>query len=774
MPHWLADAGDNRQFTHIKRFDPRFWTLNFPQPMTASVVTTGAAALRIDAVFYNADELAGLIWESADVWDHPLLAYETRRDYRGCRLSFRWLSSGIMPLDAIDGPTLTIEGRDAAGVSRSWYVRLWNYASGTPEDATIALDFDALDGGFLLPGEADPVWSGDIDRLFISLVPPGYTGAATALPDGTEGWVELSEIAATGPESTLSIGDTMVPEHGLRIATGYDDAYNQAPARLLRNILHLGYRELINHYVGMSHYYRLRHYSSGNLLYTVSGGNLNAPCERWHRDFAARVKALGYDLIFSVSYELLDSVAFGSRKQRAENGDFALTGWEPPSALLSPASAPAVDQIARTAESFALILQDAGLPVKIQIGEPWWWIMLDGTDRICLYDAAAKAAFGANLVSIPSIRGAMTPAQIVMLDQAGDLLAGSTQTIADRVRAVAPGAELLLLVYLPTVLDAEAPEAKRANVPTGWANPAFDILQLEDYDWVTGGNRAATARGVAAMEARLGYPVDRQHYFSGFVLNAADRAQWAEIDAAAEAARRRGVADTFVWALPQAVRDGYTHFDSKEGDVQAFDDVLFPLALGRDAMAAPAFSTAIVTTASGAEHRNSDWSDARMRYDAGPGVRAEEDVGTLIAFFRARRGAARGFRFRDPFDHSSAGMTDTPGPSDQFVGTGDGQAARFALVKRYGQEADQQVRPITRPVSGSVRVMVDGAEQASGWLFDAGEIVFDTPPAAGAEIRAGYLFDVPVRFAEDRLEISRATFRAGEAVSVPLIEIRDV
>lgn len=47
------------------------------------------------------------------------------------------------------------------------------------------------------------------------------------------------------------------------------------------------------------------------------------------------------------------------------------------------------------------------------------------------------------------------------------------------------------------------------------------------------------------------------------------------------------------------------------------------------------------------------------------------------------------------------------------------------------------------------------------------------PPAADMDIRAGYLFDVPVRFAEDRLEISRATFLAGEAVSVPLIETRE-
>jgi len=45
---------------------------------------------------------------------------------------------------------------------------------------------------------------------------------------------------------------------------------------------------------------------------------------------------------------------------------------------------------------------------------------------------------------------------------------------------------------------------------------------------------------------------------------------------------------------------------------------------------------------------------------------------------------------------------------------------------------------------------------------------------AGAVLTAGFRFDVPVRFEGDRLEVGRATFLAGEAVSVPLVEIREV
>jgi uncharacterized protein (TIGR02217 family) len=95
-------------------------------------------------------------------------------------------------------------------------------------------------------------------------------------------------------------------------------------------------------------------------------------------------------------------------------------------------------------------------------------------------------------------------------------------------------------------------------------------------------------------------------------------------------------------------------------------------------------------------------------------------------------------------------------------------------MRHYGAGDEAQVRRITRPVAGSIRVAADGVEMIDGWSHEGlGVIAFDEAPAAGVVLTAGYRFDVPVRFAEDRLEISRATFAAGEAVSVPLVEIRE-
>ncbi|MBB4608043.1 DUF2460 domain-containing protein [Sphingomonas yabuuchiae] len=750
-----SERRDQRSDT-LSRFDPRYWTVDFPRPMMAAVVATAPDALRIDAVFYRADDLAGLIWESADRHDHPLLRYDTVRDYRDCRLQFRWRSGGIKPLDARHGPTLTIEGRDESGKARAWYVRLWNYATGTPEDAEVVIDFADLAGGFRFPQDRDPVWAGDVDRMFVSLVAPDYDAGATLLAQPHEGWVELTGIACDGPGAVIGVGAGVMPEQGFRIASGYDDSYHLTPQRLLRNMLHLGYRGGIVHYVGMSHYFRLER--SGDGLYaSLIGGVLNMACAAWHRGFAGEAKALGYDLIWSLSYELFDAHCWGDWKQRSADGAPALTGWEPPSTLLSPAHSGAMAYLQAVAQAFLAIGQAAGLAPQFQVGEPWWWVRpSDGAP--CLYDAAAVAAFAP--VPMASIAGAKSQAQRDTLDRAGAWLAASTAALCAAAKAAAPGCVTHLLTYLPTVLDPLAPEASRANMPIGWASPAFEVLQLEDYDWVTAGDTASTRKGVALAEARLGYPPARQHYLSGFVLRGDQRDQWGRIADAAQVARERGVAATHLWAMPQVMRDGFVCWEGEEDEVQAFDDVLFPLALGREAEVTPGFSTAILTSAGGREARNAAWAEARTTYDVGPGIRSAEDIAALLGFFRARMGPARGFRLRDPFDSSG---------TDEVIGIGDGTTRRFALVRHYGGQS----RRITRPVAGSVSVKVAGLSVTGFGLESGGWLLFDTAPAKGAAITASFIFDVPVRFAEDRLSATLAGFRAGAAASVPLVEVRE-
>lgn len=765
MKHWFTRPDAPLDQTWVKRFDPNHWVVDFPRGAMAGVVGgEDAHSLVARANFLRRGDLVGLIFETEDRHVHPAHRRDAKRDYSHCRLSFRWESAGLLPLDAVNGPTLTIEGRDSSGQPRSWYVRLWNYAQGSGTAADITLDFDRLDGGFGLPADADRVFPGDIDRMFISLVPAGFVpGSEERFTTPADATVQIRNIRSEGSGSVLAINDAMVPEHELRICTAYDDMYHLPPARVIDSIERLGFRKLITHYVGMSHYFAL----GGDGLVSTDLA-MNAPALAWHRAFAREARERGFEIIWSVSYEILDMFCPADWKQRSWDGTAAATGYDPPSTLVSPASAEAIAYLGRVAACLAGLAIEVGMPVQVQVGEPWWWITSNW--EICCYDPAARSALGGNPVRIVDVRGSKSAQERDLLDRAGALLAASTADIVDAVRGVAPTAISLLLTYLPGSMNPGAPELKRANLPLGWTSPAFDVLQLEDYEWVTTGQRSHRRQAVASASTRLGYPSSRQHYLAGFVATAEERNQWGEVLLAARDARGRGVAEVFLWALPQVLRDGLTLF-GKEKDVQSFEDVPFPIEIGAEASVAPQFSTTVVTSAGGHEYRNVNWSQARLSIDAGPGIRGDEELERLIAFFRARRGSAIGFRFRDPYDHSSAGMTGVPSPADQLLGTGNSEATSFPLIKRY---ETGEVRRITRPVSGSIRVSVNGQELASGWFLEEGGMVqLETPPDAGAHVTAGFLFDVPVRFAEDRLEINRASFRAGEAPSVPLVEVRE-
>jgi uncharacterized protein (TIGR02217 family) len=203
----------------------------------------------------------------------------------------------------------------------------------------------------------------------------------------------------------------------------------------------------------------------------------------------------------------------------------------------------------------------------------------------------------------------------------------------------------------------------------------------------------------------------------------------------------------------------------------AFHPIRFPLDVALGARGGPERATDIVTLRSGREERNSRWAQSRRRYNAGYGVKSRADMQAVLAFFEERRGRFHSFLWRDALDHSSG--TETPTALDQTIGTGDGATTAFQLSKTYGAAFDPYVRPITKPVDGSVKVAVNGVELTSGFTVNAltGVVTFAVAPADEAAVTAGFLFDVPVRFDIDRLDIELTSFDAADAPSIPLVEV---
>lgn len=197
----------------------------------------------------------------------------------------------------------------------------------------------------------------------------------------------------------------------------------------------------------------------------------------------------------------------------------------------------------------------------------------------------------------------------------------------------------------------------------------------------------------------------------------------------------------------------------------AFHDTRFPDDISYGSSGGPEYSTDIVITHGGHEQRNINWAASRARYNVAHGVKTAAQLAELIAFFRARKGRAHGFRFKDWTDYQG---------SVEVLGLGNGSKTDFQLVRNYTSGSITEARTITKPVSGTVQIYKDSALQSSGVTvdYDTGEVVFSSAPANGVVVTATFEFDVPVRFDTDRLSASLDAYGSHSWLDIPLVEIR--
>jgi uncharacterized protein (TIGR02217 family) len=207
-----------------------------------------------------------------------------------------------------------------------------------------------------------------------------------------------------------------------------------------------------------------------------------------------------------------------------------------------------------------------------------------------------------------------------------------------------------------------------------------------------------------------------------------------------------------------------------------FHEVRFPASLSFGSVGGPERRTDIVTLANGFEERNTPWAHSRRRYDAGFGMRSLDDIETLISFFEARQGQMFGFRWKDWSDYKSGAATAEVDKADQVIARGDGVTTVFQLVKTYRSGGFEYIRPILKPVLGTVKLGLEQDEVREGVDFEVdlvrGLVTFADPPPEEVEITAGFEFDVPVRFDTDKIQTSVASFQAGDVPNVPVVEVR--
>ncbi len=163
-----------------------------------------------------------------------------------------------------------------------------------------------------------------------------------------------------------------------------------------------------------------------------------------------------------------------------------------------------------------------------------------------------------------------------------------------------------------------------------------------------------------------------------------------------------------------------------------FHEIRFPASLSFGSIGGPERRTEVVTLVNGFEERNTPWAHSRRRFDAGVGMRSLDDIETLISFFEARRGQLHGFRWKDWSDFKSSIASGEVDYRDQIVAVGDDVTAQFQLSKTYRSGEHSYVRPIHKPVAGSLRVGVSGDEMREGVHYEVQPnldlIIFEHPP----------------------------------------------
>lgn len=194
----------------------------------------------------------------------------------------------------------------------------------------------------------------------------------------------------------------------------------------------------------------------------------------------------------------------------------------------------------------------------------------------------------------------------------------------------------------------------------------------------------------------------------------------------------------------------------------AFDETRFPEKISYGARGGPEFKTLILTADSGAEQRLSAWANGRVRWNVSHGVNTRAKMSELQAFFYARRGKARGFRFKDWTDFKALNTEGIVIATD----------AGNQLFKTYTSGGVTYSRPIYKPVavtvtfhtySGLTKVPVEGT----------------VDPVTGlTEVEPGTYwegqFDVPARFDTDILPTAHESFELFAANDIPIIEILDI
>jgi uncharacterized protein (TIGR02217 family) len=168
-----------------------------------------------------------------------------------------------------------------------------------------------------------------------------------------------------------------------------------------------------------------------------------------------------------------------------------------------------------------------------------------------------------------------------------------------------------------------------------------------------------------------------------------------------------------------------------------YESPRFPDKISYGAEGGPGYSTDVVQTAGGYEFRNQNWTYPLHSWTVGHNARLDQDLAPLRKHYRAMKGRANTFRFKD--------WTDFRVPDN----TGSGRfqmidSTHFQMAKLYDNGSPQEVRKITKPISGTVTI-------TGGTVLSIDYTTGIVTMTAGTPTDWVGQFDVPCRYDTDQM-----------------------
>ncbi|WP_169447604.1 chitobiase/beta-hexosaminidase C-terminal domain-containing protein [Paenibacillus daejeonensis] len=577
---------------NMYKLQPKYLINNFSFDMMAATVTEGHDVVTTGN-FRTTHDLSGLSWETEDLHSHADFKYPTNPDFSNVQLSYTYQLSGDVPdMNAGQAPALTIETLDG-GIH---YVRLWNYvvnrpvddweagskqvypANRTPGEATgkrgqVVLSFNNLYAGwqpYVYDNSgrwvSNPDWVKipvhNIKRIVWPFVSQSYDASTPKkfLPGSNRFEIRMSNWTVTG-DTFLRSEPSSHRKHNVRMTDDYDDIYHLTPERVVSEYIKLGYSGSVNMYVGASHFYDKQGIDGTMTL--IDEEPFNDAFTQWYSNYIKRLKTHHFTLIHSISMENVDAPA--SWWQRSWDGTPATSGWMPTPHFLSFTHSEVQAYYKKYTLGLAQMSVDHGLKPVVQLGEPWWWFMEGTTGQPpTFYDEATKALYkkekGKDMHVFKSSHDSIEEHEDLihwLQDKNGDF----ALMLRDALKQAYPQAEFTVLFFTPSVIDKDRVPHMMSivNFPQKqWAYPNLDFFMLEDYDYLIDDQMEKHAESLRFVQAQLGYPEKRIHYFAGFVPEQDQRWIWNNINRAINNGFNQRFQEVYVWAYAQIKRDSWT------------------------------------------------------------------------------------------------------------------------------------------------------------------------------------------------------------------------